>query len=175
MPERIEYSRKHDLGRFNPNTVWTEEYVLLGNLNRMLVYVEGEAGDEYINVDVVSLDYNRLGYKRIMEIQLSRKKNSYIVDISRIDSKFQGFGIAPQVYRYLLRKLSIVLQAGEVQSPGGRSIWARMADMSGINLMALDGRKNHYDVEADDGELIADGVKLYDGPKRMRLFAYANM
>jgi len=173
---RIDYTKQHKLGRFNPNSEWTDEYARVGAVRGLDcdVWVEGEDGDEYINIEVVQRwNENRQGYQRVMEIQLTRKKNSYIVDLARIDSKFQGFGIAPRIYKYLLRKLGIILQAGEMQSPGGRSIWARMASMSGIDMFALDSRGNHYDVEAEDNELMTDNERLYDGRKKMRVFAMA--
>lgn len=172
---RIDYTKQHNLGRFNPESYFTDEYEYRGivsGLSECGMWVEGENGDEFIEIDIVlRRDTNRLGYKRVMEISLSKQKGSYIVDMARIDSRFQGHGIAPKIYKSIIKKLGIILQAGEMQSPGGRSIWARMANMKGIELFALDSRGKYYDVDVDENELMSDDERLYDGRRKMRVYA----
>lgn len=172
---RISYTRNHPLGRFRPNTEFTDEYVYSGvvsGVNSLECWIEGTADDDYISVEyVLRNDTHKTGKKRVMELGLSRQNGAFHVDMARIDTKFQGFGIAPKLYRFVIRKLGIVLQAGSSQSPGGRSVWARMAKMSGIKLVAKDGHNKFYDVEYDDDELYIENESLYDGRKKLKIFA----
>jgi len=175
---RIDYTKLHILGRFNPNTEYTDYFERIGVVTNVAgcdAWVEGENGDDQIAVEIVSrLNKNRRGYQRVMEITLSKYKDSYHVELARIDSKYQGHGIAPKVYKYLMRKLGIILKAGNQQSPGGRYIWAKMASMAGLDVFALDGRGNYYDVEVDDNELVTTYGKIYDDSRRrMHVFAVA--
>ena len=46
--------------------------------------------------------------------------------------------------------------------------------MAGLDVFALDGRGNYYDVEVDDNELVTTYGKIYDDSRRrMHVFAVA--
>ena len=168
--ERISYSKKSKLGYTTLKFLEENDYDYVGKCAGLCVYA-GQGGDA-MDVEVVdprSCRGDRA--KRAMTITLTYERKAWHVDIVSVDDKYKGFGLAPKVYRHLMRKLGIVMQCGKMQSPGGRYIWATLASMPGVFMQALDYRNNMYDVEAEDGELYSDEVELYDGRKSIRVLA----
>lgn len=154
----------------------------VGKLRGMLVYMEGEVGDDCIMVMVYQAKHKGYYHKKdskyqpIAELTLSTEMfdNAYHVDMMRIDYRFQGHGIAPLLYRYLLRRLGIIIQAGTMQSAGGRKLWASLAKMKDVLVFASyrrGGRIFEIDVDEDAEEMCCDGAKLYDGQRSMYTFA----
>jgi len=75
--------------------------------------------------------------RRIMTIQLCKKVgDTYSVDLVKIDSKFQGFKLAPKVYKKLVRA-GITLVTGGMQSAGGQYIWSQLVGTKGIQMSAF--------------------------------------
>lgn len=175
MPDCIEYTKKASLGRSLVSyLVDTEDYEMIGKIGDAHIYVSYE--EDYMWVEVLDSANNVGGrIKRIMMLELSYKKrwNSWIVDIVKVDDKYKGIGIAPKIYRYLMKKLGIQLQAGRLQSPGGRSIWHSLFNMKNVCVEAWDLRGNSYELEADDGELYSNECRLYDGRHVIHIFARA--
>ena len=154
----------------------------IGSFRGMDVYVEGDIGqDDWFCVYV----YRRLKSKNtksrqtIAELTLSDDycKGAYHVDLMRIDHRYQGHGIAPMLYRYLMKKLGIILQAGTMQSGGGRRLWAELAKMKDIMVYASYKRKHEahvIELEKEDEELHLDGIRLYDGRPIYTFATYCN-
>ena len=178
--ERIGYSKRV---KFYPEEL-EGEYI--GKLKGMLVYVEGEAGDELINAKLYlnkPTGVRVVRYQPIAELNLSSgslgyTKNAYHADLSQIDYRFQGHGLMPLLYRFLLRRMGIAIQAGVSQSPGGRSIWAKLSKMPGVLVFAtLTTRKtkNIFPIELDkeDEELHHDELEIYDGDQEVYAYATA--
>lgn len=167
---RIDYQKTSKLGRTYYEYLAEEDFVYTGKCAGLEVFVADGIG--YMEVEVVDPHAKRGKWiKRAMTITLTYERKAWHVDIVSVDDKYKGFGLAPKVYRYLMRKLGIVMQCGKMQSPGGRYIWATLAKMPGVFMKALDGRGNMYEVEPEDGELISDEVELYDGRKSIRVLA----
>ena len=140
----------------------------IGRLRGMDIYLEGEIGEDYLLVVVYGGKTSSGRRNVISKLSLSNEycDGAYHVDLMEVDCRYQGHGIAPLVYRYLLRKLGIVLQAGVSQSAGGRKLWAQLAKMKDVTVFASYRRgKAAYvvDLDKDDEELHVDGIKLYDG------------
>jgi len=75
--------------------------------------------------------------RRIMTIQLKKEVGeTYSVDMVKIDSKYQGFKLAPKVYKKVVQA-GITLVTGGMQSPGGRYIWSQLVDAKGIQMAAF--------------------------------------
>lgn len=151
----------------------------LGMLKGMRVYLEGEVGDEVIFVQVYqNLDLGGGKYQLIADLNLynGKAKGAYHVDLMRIDYRYQGHGLAPLIYRFVLRKVGITLQAGTLQSAGGRKIWAQLAKTKGVMVYALHRRDTEaraFDLDEDDNELHHEAFKVYDGPRSVYTFAVA--
>jgi len=170
--ERIDMSKRIALKATRP------EGKYLGKLKGMRVYLEGEVGDEVIFVQVYeNLERGGGKYQLIADLNLyNLAKGAYHVDMMRVDYRYQGHGIAPLIYRFVLRKLGIVLQAGTCQSAGGRKLWAQLAKTNGVMVYALHrrGTEAHvFDLDEDDDELHHESLKVYDGTRSVYTFAVA--
>jgi len=145
------------------------EGTFVGKLRGMLVYLEGEVGDDLLTVRVYRDQELANGMHNVIaDLMLSTEycKGAYHVDLMRVSDRYQGHGIAPLLYAFLLRKLGIILQAGTCQSAGGRKLWAQLGKMKGVKLFAATKRSKSavvIDVDKDDEELTDESVKLYDG------------
>ena len=157
MPKRVSLGNDYLDGTF------------VGKLRGMLVYLEGDVGDEFLNVRVYRNEELADGkHNVIADLVLSTEycKGAYHVDLMRVSHRYQGHGIAPLLYAFLLRKLGIILQAGTAQSGGGRRLWAELAKMKGVTVFAATKRAKSalvIDLDKDDEELTHESVKLYDG------------
>ena len=151
----------------------------LGKLKGMRVYLEGDVGEEVIFVQVYQdLDLGGGKHQLIADLNLfnGKAKGAYHVDLMRVDYRYQGHGLAPLIYRFVLRKLGIVLQAGTCQSAGGRKLWAQLAKTKGVMVYALHrrGTEAHvFDLDEDDDELHHESLKVYDGQRSVYTFAVA--
>jgi predicted GNAT family acetyltransferase len=130
--DRISLSKKNiRLGYFKPeeaNNDYGCEYVHVKRCYHLGIdiWMDSTSDTSTIEVEFVCMYTN----KRIMEMTLSkvnRKSKAYHVDITKMDSKYQGKGLAPKLYRQLLKSTGIILKAGECQSAGGRYVWNVMA------------------------------------------------
>jgi len=170
--ERIEYSKRATLGFFIPGRRgFTDGYKKVGRVRGMDVWVEDvDSEGEYLEVEVTTNIDGR--YKRVMVVSLERDGQSYHVNLTQVDSKFQGHGIAPMVYRYICKKLGIILQAGRMQSPGGRHIWNMVSTYKDMLVLGQRGKKGKiYRLEqGPDGELVSDKHKVYDGGYSYHVF-----
>jgi len=155
-----------------------EDYRFIGSTNKLAcyAYVQDEVMMEIV---FVSPKNEKCGYT-VCEIQLSRGNDEnpvWSVDLTRVDIRFQGHGLVPKFYRYLISKLGITLQAGSCQSPGGRMIWAQLSDLDNVLVYAKtkNGKSYRVDINDEGTELIAKSrYHLYDGSSNIQLFAYAS-
>ena len=60
----------------------------------------------------------------------------YGVGMVRIASPYQGFDLAPKMYRMVMKKLSISISTMNAQSLGGQSIWSRIFRRKDIQMLA---------------------------------------
>ena len=129
--ERISYKKNHSLGWFRTSEEFQEDVHLLGRVAGYNCYSYEEGGeDPHIWLEFTDPDYTNKSnsQKRACLLILTKtKRGVYEVESMVIDKQYTGLGLAPKYYAYILKKLNITIQAGEVQSPGGRSIWTRMA------------------------------------------------
>ena len=171
--DRIEMNKRVTLATHRPQG----RYV--GRLKSMLVYLEGSIGDDIIYVQVYNAQKRADGkHKIIADLNLSNDycKGAYHVDLMRIDSRYQGNGIAPLLYRYVMKRLGVIIQAGTRQSAGGRKLWAQLAKTPGIEIFAAYRRGKELvqiGIDDEDEELHHDTMKLYDGGRSVYTFAMA--
>jgi hypothetical protein len=130
--DRIDLSKNSiRLGYFKPheaNESFDAHYVHVKRMYHLGIdiWMDRESDSNCIDVEFVDM----YTYKRIMEMSLSkvnRKSKAYHVDITKMDSKYQGKRLAPKLYRQFLKSTGIILKAGECQSPGGRHVWNTLA------------------------------------------------
>jgi len=174
--ERIDMKKRVRMGRHNP---YTRHETFVGKLRSMLVFADGNFEDN----DTTVLFYvyhgvpdSRGRHEQIADLCLTNDicENAYHVDLMRVNSRFQGFEIAPKLYYYIMKKFNIVIQAGSVQSAGGRKIWSKLCGMKNVVLFGTAGKKFlQMDIDDETGELCADGAIVYsDAGTRFKTFAY---
>lgn len=169
--ERIRYQKRHSLGYFG-NT----DYRPFGTVKGYKCYIcdddEGPVWVEFVDPD----NTDRRGRaKRVAEIILSEtKRNVFEVDTTVLDTKYQGMGLAPIFYAYLLRRKGWTIKAGTAQSPGGRSIWSRLSRRKDVIIYGKTrtGRPTMM-IENDEGELepIFGRFEAYDGDREFEMYA----
>lgn len=155
------------------------EGTYLGKLKGMLVYLEGEVGDEVVFVQVyenLALSGGRRQLIADLNLFNGNAKGAYHVDLMRVDYRYQGHGLAPLIYRFVMQKLGIILQAGTCQSAGGRKLWAQLAKMKGITVFAQHRRGTQafvLELDKEDEELYHPDLRIYDGSRSVYTFAMA--
>ena len=176
--DRIIMKKKESLGYFDTQATY-DDWKKIGSFSKLQVWVD-DSMDELLWVEVVdtSVVHGRSPQrvKRVLEIQLSKTQfNAFHVDITRLDHKYAGRGIAAKAYRYLIKKLGITLQAGTRQSPGGRKVWFDLARRKDLEVYAKTKYGQSYYVEADRDyrECYVPTKEIYDGSRAMYMFASA--
>jgi hypothetical protein len=168
--------KREELGFFAP-----DDSILLGSFRKLQVWYSIWEED-LISIDVIdtSVSHKRIPTrkKRVLEIQLSQSEdfsNAWHINMTRLDYRYAGKGIAAHAYRYIIRKLDIMLQAGDSQSKGGRKVWYDLAQAKGLTVSGQTKYGQPYIVSIDKQarEVMLQGRKIYDGNKRMYVFAYA--
>jgi|TARA_B110000285_G_C14962790_1_gene532514 hypothetical protein len=173
--DRINMKKSERLGFFDTKG---PDYVKIGSFRKLHVYVD-QSVKGYIDVDVVdpTVQHGRSPQrlKRVLTIQLSITEfKAFHIDLTKLDKTYSGRGIAAQAYRYIIKKLGITLQAGSVQSKGGRKVWFDLAQVMDLAVYAKSRHSKAYDVGIDTEERevwLPSGKEIYDGVKEMFVFA----
>ena len=147
---RIDYPKKQRLGHFYPRHT---DYEKVGSYRGLQIWAEFT--DECILLEVVIPTAKKNKYVRVMIVDLSRSDYGdevWEVGTTVISTAYQGFGLAPKIYRYLMKKTGITLQAGNAQSAGGRSIWHSLSKFEDVLILGKRFRKPLIVLEADEDE-----------------------
>jgi hypothetical protein len=172
--DRIEYDKASRLRNFYYGD---EDYKLIGSINKIQCFVSVQ-DEVMMDVTFVSPKNSKCGYT-VCEIGLTRGNDEnpvWGIDITRVDSRFQGHGLAPKFYKFLISKLGITLKAGSMQSPGGRIIWTQLSNLNNVTVYAKTKNGKPYQVDSNDEgtELVSSGrYQIYDGKSETELFAFA--
>ena len=103
-------------------------------------------------------------YRIVATVELSKERGAWNVGLLNVDSRYKGNNLAIKIYKFLMRKMDIVLMAGRSQSAGGRYVWNKLAKTPGIVVYA---KKSPYSKVFDfpktgKRELIGKMFDLYD-------------
>lgn len=80
-------------------------------------------------------------------------KNVYKIINLGVSSKYRGANLAPLLYKFLIMKGGLILCSGTQQSPGGRKVWEKLAQMPGIFVYAYNPlSKNSFQIDIKDIE-----------------------
>ena len=103
-------------------------------------------------------------YRVAARLELSRVGSAWGVDLMQIDSRYKGQNLSIRLYRWLLRRLDITLQAGDSQSAGGRWVWNRLARTPGVVVYARKSPRSRVIDFPTPGarELLSKCFDLYD-------------
>lgn len=145
--ERIEVKRDMRLGKINPRYAPELGIERVSSFDNLQMWVdEFERG--YKEVYITDARNNI-----VSKISIDRARgNVWSVHMIAIDSKYQGFGIAPTLYYWMMFSLGISLKAGSQQSPGGRGIWYELASMPEVNVLVRRRGSEFVIADRDDEE-----------------------
>lgn len=101
--------------------------------------------------------------------QTKSKTHLYSVEMIRVARKYQGFGIVPAFYEYLVLEQGVALKSGWAQSAGGMSIWRALAKRGRVILQGGPSRNRLSPVFFSDEEddILCDSGALYGNANRI--------
>ena len=173
--------KKASLGYFDTKSN-DDTWVRLGSFSKLQVWVDNSMQKEgYLEVDVVdtSVEHGRSPQrvKRVLNIQLSVGdfSNAFHIDMAQLDHRYGGRGIAAKAYRYIIKRMGITIQAGTIQSKGGRKVWFDLAQVNDLKVYtkAKGGRGAVVGIDEEEREVWHPTKEIYDGMKEMFVFAQA--
>ncbi len=176
--DRITMKKKESLGFFDTQATY-DDWKKIGSFSKLQVWVD-DSMDEMLWIEVVdtSVVHGRSPQrvKRVLEIQLTKTQfKAYHIDMTRLDHRYAGRGIAAKAYRYIIKKLGLILQAGCCQSKGGRKVWFDLAQRSDLNVFAKTkyGQPSTVGIDCEEREVWLPKREIYDGNKEIYVFAAA--
>jgi len=171
--DRINIEKKQSLSREkNP---W-EDMDYFGKCRGYEVY-RYILSDTHIFALIDPENHTSKGYQTVAEIQLTRSymNRSWQCSFSRVDSKYQGRGIAFYAYKFIMR-LGYVLEAGHSQSIGSRKLWWKLSKDRNVQMIAKEkySREGWIMPERDNKkkELKSDFFDIYEGAREVNVYAY---
>jgi hypothetical protein len=175
--DRITLQKSRSLGYVEPYTD------LVGKMRGLNVtWGTDSENSKHINIEVVDPRTRTPdGFEQLIMSMLLEPAGSeslaYEVSNVNIGEEFRGFGVAPKVYRYILKKLPhLLLKAGSAQSPGGRYIWYMLAQYKDIVVYVQDSSEQFTQVRVDSDEkevILPSGRAIYDTEEEYCLYACA--
>lgn len=158
------------LGRLDLSRAWTDEVRHIGRIRGVDIHISASGwNDRHV---VCSIDDGGRHPKIVMTIDmefessLSRKSTPfYSVAYTAVDYSFQGFGIAPKIYREILRRVNMGIVSGDSQSAGGQGIWKKLIAEKSVSVLTFRTHRSLREVELDDfGRVNADdpSVNIWD-------------
>ena len=179
--DRIDMKKRFSLGYFDTKAN-DDTWVKLGSFSKLQVWVDDSMQEEgYLDVTVVdtSVVHGRSPQrvKIVLNINLSteRFKDAFHINMTQLDHRYGGRGIAAKTYRYITKKMGITLQAGTAQSKGGRKVWFDLAQSSGLEVYTRSkcGKPYVVGIDEEEREIWHPIKEIYDGMKEMFVFARA--
>lgn len=180
--DRITMKKKFSLGYFDTKAN-DDTWVRLGSFSKLQVWVDTslQNPEGYLEVEVIdpSVVHGRSPQriKRVLSIFLSVGdfKNAFHIDMTQLDHRYAGRGIAAKAYRYIMKRMGITLQAGTCQSQGGRKVWFDLAQFNDLKVYTKPkgGRAAVVGIDEEEREVWHPTKEIYDGMKEMFVFARA--
>ena len=173
---------KIDMGKSNSLGYGDMEGDLLGRRFGFDIYNEQEEGSyreiwvydrsktkRFRGYDGEMITRNRI----VANVDLSKERGAWHVDILRVDSRYKGNNLAVKLYTFLLKDEGITLRGGSSQSAGGRYVWNKLARHKDVTVYA---KKSPYSKVIDfprsgQRELVSRRFDLYDS--NAEIFAIA--
>ena len=179
--DRIDMKKKFALGYFDTKAN-DDTWVRLGSFSKLQVWVDNSMQDEgYLEVTVVDTSVvhgkSPQRVKIVLEINLSTEcfKDAFHINMTRLDHRYGGRGIAAKAYRYIIKRMGITIQAGTIQSKGGRKVWFDLAQVNDLEVYTKSKFSKSYvvGIDEEEREIWHPAKEIYDGDKAMYVFARA--
>ena len=80
-----------------------------------------------------------------------RSKKVLHVDLLGVATKYQGLNLPILLYSWIIKTQNMALMSGDVQSPGGRAVWEKLAHVPGIFMFGYDhDSRKAYQIDQND-------------------------
>lgn len=156
--KRIDVNQNINLGSFNKR--FSRGLEELGNDGHLTLWCES-FDDWYKKIFLTDSKNSKV----VAEVSLSlHRKKCWEVEMCSVDSNYQGFGICPHLYLWIMKSLDISIKAGYQQSPGGRGIWYDLAALPEVSVLVRRRGKEFTLAERDDEvrEVCSDQFDCYE-------------
>lgn len=110
-----------------------EDYTYIGNIGNIIVYSYSTDDEEYLVRLCIDTGGRSMTCVGVLDLAKDHK-GVYSVLMVRIAKEYQGFNIAPKLYRMVMKKLGISISTYNCQSLGGRSIWTRLFQLKDVQI-----------------------------------------
>lgn len=110
------------------------ESIYLGRIGTLDAYATYDEDQLFIEV-VEDTGRRKVPVAAVIDL-IEDYEGVYSVKMVRIAKEFQGFNIAPELYRLVMRQLGVAISTLGCQSPGGQSIWTRMYKYKDVQITA---------------------------------------
>ena len=156
------------LGKSKRNRSSTPPMTRIARVGSVEVY-SGSWGDGAMFVECLLAGSEEIVMRIDLEEEYKNKapEQFYSVNMVEVARQFTGQGLAPKVYRAIMRATGIKIISGSSQSEGGQSIWNKLILAKGMRLIAYRHTRNIprclREVEFDDtiGQVRADDINLW--------------
>jgi hypothetical protein len=112
-----------------------EDYTYIGKIGDIVIYSYSTDGEEYLIRLCLDTGGRSMTCVGVLDLAKDRR-GIYSVMMVRIAKEYQGFNIAPKLYRMAMKKLGISISTYSCQSLGGRSIWTRLFQLKDVQIAA---------------------------------------
>ena len=156
------------LGKSKRNRSSTPPMTRVARVGSVEIY-SGTWGDGALFIECTLTGCNDIVMYIDLEEEYKNKapEQFYSVSMVEVARQFTGQGLAPKVYRAIMRATGIKIISGAQQSKGGQSIWRQLISAKGMRLMAYRHTKNIprclREVEPCEytGDIKADSINLW--------------
>jgi len=156
------------LGKSKRNRSSTPPMTRIARVGSVEIF-SGSWGDGAMFVECLLAGTEEIVMRIDLEEEYKRKapEEFYSVNMVEVARQFTGQGLAPKVYRAIMRSTGIKIISGSSQSKGGQSIWRQLMSAKGMRLMAYRHTRNIprclREVEPceDTGDIRADSINLW--------------
>jgi len=141
---------------------------LIGEVGDFNIYRTKERTGGYeLAIIVTTQEGKPVGAVYLAKDKRFKAKKAYTTAVEFLP-EVQGMGLAPEVYRFLVRDWKYILVSDDYQSAGGQSIWRRLAAYPDIDLFAYrkpEGKKPQYSsVDVNDLNDLEGVFDVYPDP-----------
>ena len=153
---------QYDLDYEEPAYKYEERPKIVGKLkNGMRVGID----HDYNSMTVVLYGKQKKSLP-IGTISLDKDGKGWIASYSKITTKYQGRGLGLELYKFIIKKLGILLISDMSQTPGSQKVWVKLAQTPGIYVYGRrtsPGRKTQFfQVEPDALNQLSGELEVYD-------------
>ncbi len=146
--ESINYIKKSRMTFNNLYSYWKigvkhNSFTTVGKIGSFSIHFMSYKDWEDIRMFYGLFDTIKKKYAMFVEVgKFTEKSEALVVHLTGVEPLYQGLGLPVKLYAWLILKRNRILVSGWEQTPGGRSIWERLATVPNIFMFGYDSARN---------------------------------